>query len=69
MGVRHTLFPALALGAPLSQGCQLPDAILHGKRSYRPRSRAVQRLAVTELLSEAFQLAWAGGCATGLRTR
>src|ERR1043166_6127801 len=23
----------------------------------------------TELLSEAFQLAWAGGCATGLRTR
>src|SRR2546425_1186373 len=26
-------------------GCQLPDAILHGKRSYRPRSRAVQRLA------------------------
>ena len=25
-------------------GCQLPDAILHGKRSHRPRSRAVQRL-------------------------
>src|SRR5438093_3414755 len=25
-------------------GCQLPDAILHGKRSYRPHSRAVQRL-------------------------
>lgn len=23
-------------------GCQLPDAILHGKRSCRPRSRAVQ---------------------------
>ena len=50
-------------------GCQLPDAILHGKRSLRPRSRAVQHLAVTELSSEAFQLAWAGGCATGLRTR
>ena len=29
-------------------GCQLPDAILHGKRSFRPRSRAVQRLAVAE---------------------
>jgi hypothetical protein len=28
-------------------GCQLPDAILHGKRSHRPRSRAVQRLAAT----------------------
>ncbi len=50
-------------------GCQLPDAILHGKRSCRPHSRAVQHLAITELLSEAFQLAWAGGCATGLRTR
>ena len=50
-------------------GCQLPDAILHGMRSLRPRSRAVQRLAVTGLSSEAFQLAWAGGCATGLRTR
>src|ERR1039458_10131439 len=50
-------------------GCQLPDAILHGKRSYRPRSRAVQHLAVTGLSSEAFQLAWAGGCATGLQTR
>ena len=27
------------------RGCWLPDAILHGKRSYRPRSRAVRRLA------------------------
>ena len=50
-------------------GCQLPDAILHGKRSYRPRSRAVQCLAAAGLSSEAFQLAWAGGCATGVRTR
>src|SRR5882724_7768584 len=69
LGVRHALFPVLAFGAPPQRGCQLPDAILHGKRSYRPRSRAVQRLAATGLLSEAFQLAWAGGCATGLRTR
>ena len=44
MGVRHALFPEPALGAPL-RGCRLPDAILHGKRSYRPRSRAVHRLA------------------------
>jgi hypothetical protein len=29
------------------RGCQLPDAILHGKRSLRPRSRAVQRLAAS----------------------
>ena len=67
MGVRHALFPMLALGAAI--GCQLPDAILHGKRSLRPRSRAVQHLAAAGLLSEAFQLAWTGGCATGLRTR
>jgi hypothetical protein len=57
------------IGRPARRGCQLPDAILHGKRSYRPRSRAVQCLATAGLLSEAFQLAWAGGCATGLRTR
>ena len=44
MGVRHSLFPAPTLGAPL-RGCRFPDAILHGKRSFRPRSRAVQCLA------------------------
>jgi len=53
----------------LFSGCWFPDAILHGKRSYRPRSRAVRRLAAMRILSEAFQLASAGGCATGLPTR
>jgi hypothetical protein len=67
MGVRHALFPVPTLGATM--GCQLPDAILHGKRSHRPRSRAVQSVATAGLLSEAFQLASTGGCATGLRTR
>ena len=33
MGVRHALFPALTLGAPPQRRCQLPDAILHGKRN------------------------------------
>jgi len=47
LGVRHSLFPMPTLGAP-SRGCRLPDAILHGKRSFRPRSRAVQRLSVAE---------------------
>src|ERR1039458_5962405 len=37
-GIRRALF----------EGCRIPDAILHGKRSFRPRSRAVQRLAVAE---------------------
>ena len=45
MGVRRALFPGLTLGAARERGCQLPDAILHGKRSLRPRSRAVQGLA------------------------
>ena len=48
MGVRQALFPVLAFGAHPLGGCQLPDAILHGKRSLRPRSRAVQRLASAE---------------------
>jgi hypothetical protein len=30
----------------LAGGCQLPDAIFHGKRNCRPRSRAVQHLAM-----------------------
>src|ERR1017187_1007386 len=32
----------------LFRGCRFPDAILHGKRSFRPRSRAVQCLATAE---------------------
>jgi hypothetical protein len=48
MGVRHSLFPELTLDAHPRGGCQIPDAILHGKRSFRPRGRAVQRLAVAE---------------------
>ena len=35
-GIRRALF----------RGCRFPDAILHGKRSYRPRSRAVRHLAM-----------------------
>jgi len=57
MGVRHALFPALAIRrAPFSRGCQLPDAILHGKRSLRPRSRTVQRLASAEFRVRLFSL-------------
>ena len=48
MGVRQSLFPEPTLGAHPCGGCRFPDAILHGKRSFRPRSRAVQRLAVAE---------------------
>jgi len=37
-------------------GCQLPDAILHGKRSLRPRGRAVQRLAAAGFRVRLFSL-------------
>jgi hypothetical protein len=60
-------FPMPTLGA--FDGCRLPDAILLGNGSLRPHSRAVQRLAVAEVLSEDSWPASAGGCATGLRTR
>src|SRR2546430_1650417 len=35
----------------------------------RPHSRAVQRLTVAWISSEASKLAWAGVCSAGLRTR
>ena len=56
MGVRHALFPALAIRRAFLGRCQLPDAILHGKRSLRPRSRAVQRLASAEFRVRLFSL-------------
>jgi hypothetical protein len=37
-------------------GCQLPDAILHGKRSLRPRGRAVQCLAAAGFRVRLFSL-------------
>jgi hypothetical protein len=46
----------------------LSDA-LSPRRSCRPRSRAVQRLAVAELLSEASKPDTTDGCATGRRTK
>jgi hypothetical protein len=45
MGVRHTLFPVPTIWRSPRGGCRLPDAILRGKRSPRPRGRAVQLLA------------------------
>ena len=56
MGVRQALFPMLTLGAHPCGGCQLPDAILHGKRSFRPRSRAVQCLAAAGFRVRLFSL-------------
>jgi hypothetical protein len=54
------------LGA--TEGRRLPDAVLHGKRSCRPRSRAVRALSSPEVSSEASQPAWTGVCGAGPRT-
>jgi len=64
-------FPCWHL-APSLEGCQLPDAILHGKRSLLglvagPSSSPVLPVLLN-LLSEAFQLASTDGCATGSPT-
>jgi hypothetical protein len=67
VGVRHALFPGPALGA--SMGCRLPDAILRGKRSCRPRSRAVQRLAAAGFWVRPLSPVRLVVAATGLRTR
>jgi len=54
VGVRHALFPNwLDIRRSAKAGCQLPDAVLHGKRSSRSRSRTVPTLAGAGLLSEA----------------
>ena len=58
MGVCQALFPGPALGAHPRGGCRFPDAILHGKWSFRPRSRAVQRLAVAEFRVRLFSSLW-----------
>jgi len=57
-----------ALGAP-SRGCRLPDAVLHGKRSHSASQQGRPAPFGHWISSEAFQLAWAGGCATGPQTR
>jgi len=69
VGVRQALFPVLAFGAPQGGAASFSTLFSTASGVYRPRRRAVQRLAATGLLSEAFQPAWTGGCATGLRTR
>jgi hypothetical protein len=51
LGVRHALFPGgWTLGARiLRSGSQLPDAVLHGKRSsFRSRSRTGRLVSQTD---------------------
>jgi hypothetical protein len=71
MGVRHTLFPVLTLGAPVSGAASFPTlfSTASGVFGLVAGPPSVPFCRTAELLSEAFQLAWTGGCATGSRTR
>ncbi len=68
MGVRHALFPVPALGAHLAVAAGFPTlfSTASGVIGLVAGPSSVLRHWIS---SEAFQLAWAGGCATGLRTR
>ena len=69
MGVRHALFPVLALGAPQGGAASFPTLFSTASGVAGLVAGPSKRLAAAGLLSEAFQLAWTGGCATGLQTR
>jgi len=68
MGVRQALFPMPALGATFRR---LPASRRHSPRQAELSASWQGRPAPRGrwILSEAFQPAWAGGCATSLRTR
>jgi len=71
MGGRHALFPALAIRRALLGAASFPTlfSTASGVFGLVAGPPSVPFFRSTELLSEAFQLASTGGCATGLRTR
>jgi len=69
MGVRHALFPVLAFGAPQCGAVSFPTLFSTASGVIGLVAGPFSALTATELLSEAFQLVSADGCATGLRTR
>jgi hypothetical protein len=72
MGVRHALFPGTGIGRPAFGGAAgFPTlfSTASGVIGLVAGPSSIAFCATTELSSEAFQLAWAGGCATGSRTR
>jgi len=68
MGVRQALFPVPTLGARLAAaaGFPTPFSTASGVFGLVAGPSNVLRRWIS---NEAFQLAWAGGCATGLQTR
>jgi len=55
VGTRHVLFPDSDIGRArfLKRGCQIPDAILHGKRSSQSHSRTGRTVSRNDISSEA----------------
>ena len=68
MGVRHALFPLPALGAPSSGAASFPT-LFSTASGVLGLVAGPSRASRPWISSEAFQLAWAGVCGTGLRTR
>ena len=70
MGVRHALFPMPTLGAsPSRAAAGFPTLFSMANGVFGLVAGPSSAFTATRLLSEAFQLASTGGCATGLRTR
>ena len=68
MGVRQSLFPVLTFGAPFAGAVSFPTPFSTASGVCGLVAGPSNALRPW-ILSEAFKLAWADGCATGLRTR
>jgi hypothetical protein len=71
MGVRHALFPFADIGRPVPKAASFPTlfSTASGVSGLIAGPSSSLFFRYTEFLSEAFQLAWADGCATGPPTR
>ena len=69
MGGRHALFPGPALDALPFGGCRIPDAILHGKRSFGLVAGPSSAFSDAEFRVRLFSSLQLVVAATGLRTR
>jgi hypothetical protein len=68
MGVRQALFPVPTLGAHLAVAAGFPT-LFSTASGVSGLVAGPSNVSQRWISSEAFQLAWAGGCATGLQTR
>ncbi|HEV2319410.1 MAG TPA: hypothetical protein VGV18_06655 [Verrucomicrobiae bacterium] len=69
MGVRQALFPGPALDAHPLGGCRIPDAILHGKRSFGLVAGPISAFSAAEFRVRLFSSLQLVVATTGWRTR